>query len=116
MTKAPDVYKQKKDIKKAYEPGLDLKDPAVLKKYQEIVAKSGDRSLNLQQSSSRQSRPRIYRARSHPIGPSYGPNRPSETALGSADNGPTRRPNLWMLLAILLIIAIIIMAGLLLHK
>jgi hypothetical protein len=117
MTKAVDTYKQKRDIKKSYEPELDLKNPAVLKKYQGIVAESGGRSRNLQQSQSRQSRPNVYRTRSHPTRPLHDPNRPSESAWGSADNRPAPRSNLWMLLlAILLIIAIIIIAWLLLYK
>ena len=118
MTKEIDTYKPKKDIKKVYEPELDLKNPAVLKKYQEIVAsESGSHKRSLQQSQSRQRRPKVYQAHSpHPPRSAHAPNQPSEPAIGGASEEQPPHPNSWILLLILFIIAIIIAIGLLLYK
>lgn len=117
MTNAVDTYKPKKDIKKVYDSELDLKNPAVLKKYQEIVASESDgRNRSLQQSKKRQNGPKVYSTHSNYSKPAGNPGRPSESVQGGAGIEPKRRENLLLILTILLIIAIIIIADLLLYK
>ena len=38
-----DIYKPGKQIKRTDEPNIDLKNPAVLKKYQEVIAQESNR-------------------------------------------------------------------------
>jgi hypothetical protein len=115
MTKDVDIYRAKKGLKKVEDSKIDLKDPSVLKKYQGIVASGSARHRPLSTYQGRASSPKVYR---HPSPPRQ--FRSSGSAAEPPPSGVNKElqhhPNLWILVAIILIIVIVILAEIFLYK